>query len=53
METGCDTLPQQSRRYFFKVLILKVFKKLARTLLYLTYKNKKNAAPNKNNTKRL
>ncbi|WP_140399110.1 hypothetical protein [Pseudomonas sp. SID14000] len=32
-----------------KPLILKDFKKLARTLLYLWYKNKKNVTPNKNN----
>jgi hypothetical protein len=30
-------------------LILKDLKKLARTLLYLWYKNKKNVTPNKNN----
>jgi hypothetical protein len=30
-------------------LILKDLKKLARTLLYLSYKNKKNVTPNKNN----
>jgi hypothetical protein len=30
-------------------LILKGFQKLARTLLYLWYNNKKNAIPNKNN----
>ncbi|MNN98659.1 hypothetical protein D3C81_2180990 [compost metagenome] len=32
-----------------RCLILKDFKKLARTLLYLWYKNKKNVTPNKNN----
>jgi len=32
-----------------KCLFLKDFKKLARTLLYLSYKNKKNVTPNKNN----
>jgi hypothetical protein len=32
-----------------KSLFLKDFKKLARTLLYLSYKNKKNVTPNKNN----
>lgn len=32
-----------------KRLILKDLKKLARTLLYLWYKNKKNVTPNKNN----
>jgi hypothetical protein len=32
-----------------KLLFLKDFQKLARTLLYLWYNNKKNVTPNKNN----
>jgi hypothetical protein len=32
-----------------KCLILNGFQKLARTLLYLWYNNKKNVTPNKNN----
>jgi len=38
-----------ARAKIVKWLFLKDFKKLARTLLYLSYKNKKNVTPNKNN----
>jgi hypothetical protein len=41
METGCDTLPRHESYRNFKPLNLKGFKKLARALLYLWYKNKK------------
>ncbi|MBH3447598.1 hypothetical protein I5S84_01910 [Pseudomonas putida] len=42
--SGSLILPKIAKR-----LILKDLKKLARTLLYLSYKNKKNVTPNKNN----
>jgi hypothetical protein len=40
---------QAIRTKIAKCLILKTFKKLARPMLYLWYKNNKNVTPNKNN----
>jgi hypothetical protein len=50
-ETSCQAVADCKTKTIFKPLILKDFKKLARSLLSLLHnKNKKSGKPNKNKT---